>query len=138
MVATVDVIGVADGRRLMSFPSNAYGELAWSPDPMRIAVSGDSEVLVFDSTTGQRLKAAPMPTAGRIGIQYTNDGRYLIASDDQRGAEEGMGVRILDAQEMKMRQEIRGKVGSLAVSTDSKLLAVGDVGKTTVWKFRQL
>jgi WD40 repeat protein len=137
MESSVDIIDVTSGRALKSFPCDAYGQVAWSPDSTRIAVSGNQQVLVFDSGTGQRLKSVPMPNASAIAIEYTGDGRYLVASD-QRGGDGEIGVRIFDAQALKQAQAIHGRVGSLAVSADSKYLAVGDTGKTRVWKFHQL
>jgi WD40 repeat protein len=43
-------------------------------------------------------------------------------------------VKIWDAKREQLLQEISGDISSIAVSRDSKYLAIGTKGTTSVWK----
>jgi WD40 repeat protein len=115
--------------------SAAMGPMAWSPDGTRLAVAGELYLDIFDVQSGECLVHEMVEKSGDMNVRYTPDGRYLIQSDlNGRGA--GLGVKIWASQSHKLLQEIPGDIGSIAVSRDSKYLAVGATGRTTIWQFK--
>jgi WD40 repeat protein len=116
-------------------PTEAMGPLAWSPDGKRIAVAGRLVVEIFDAQTGQSLVHEKLGNSGSMNVRFTPDGRYFIESD-LNGMGKGLGVKIWDSQRHKLLQEIPGDIGGIAISRDSKYLAVGGTGSTSIWQFK--
>jgi hypothetical protein len=74
--------------------------------------------------------------SGNMNVRFTSDGRFFIDSD-LNGTGKGLGVNIWDGQHQKLLQHISaGDIGSIAVSRDGKLLAIGETGRTTIWQFK--
>ncbi len=116
-------------------PTDAMGPLAWSADGKRIAIAGEEVVETFDTQTGQNLVHEKLPESAHMNIRFTPDGRHFIESD-MNGRGTGLGVKIWDGQHQTLLQEIPGNIGSIAVSRDSKYLAVGLTGRTVIWQFK--
>ena len=108
--------------------------LAWSADGTRLAIAGKG-VDIVDADSGDLTVREELETAGHMNVRYTADDRYIIESDENaRGT--GLGVRIWDGKHQTLLQEIRGNIGSLAVSRDGKYFAFGQAGKALVWQFK--
>jgi WD40 repeat protein len=121
------------------FVSNSsVTRLAWRPNTMTI-VAGTTvthppagrdppSIKIFDAKTGVALAEE---AAGSVqALRYTPDGRYLIESSSAEP------VRIWDGDHRTLLQEIRAPHAyALAVSRDSKYLAVGDGRHVSVWMF---
>jgi WD40 repeat protein len=114
---------------------NAMGPMAWSPDGMKLAVVGQLYFEIFDSVTGEKIIDVKSENSGIRNVRYTPDGRFLVESD-LNGQGRGLGVKIWDSQHQKLLQEILGDIGSIDVSKDSKYLAVGMKGRTTIWQLK--
>jgi WD40 repeat protein len=114
---------------------DAMGPLVWSHDGLRLAVTGESFVEIFDARSGGRLVHEKLETSANMNARFTRDGRYFIESD-MNGRGTGLGVKIWDSQRRKLLQEIPGNIASIDVSQDGKYLAVGGVGRTSIWQFK--
>jgi WD40 repeat protein len=114
---------------------DAMGPVQWSPDGTRVALAGHSYVEIFDPRSGERLVHEKIEGSGDQNVRYTPEGRYFIESD-LNGRGRGLGVQIWDSQRLKLLQKIPGDVGSIDVSRDGKWLAVGDTGRTTIWRIQ--
>jgi WD40 repeat protein len=115
--------------------THAAGPIAWSPDSARFAIVGSGYVEMFDARNGDTLLEDEVPGSGTMNARFTADGRYFIESD-MDGTGNGQGVKIWDSQHHTLLQRIEGNVGSISVSRDSKYLAVGTAGRTTIWQFK--
>jgi len=114
-------------------------KLAWSPDGLHIAVisntgyqTHDSEVLqIFEAATGKKVAGVSARSGIGDGLAYTPDGRYLIVGsvDDS--------VRIMDGHTYTLLQRIPGDLRSVAVSRDSRYLAISGYPKISVWELKQ-
>jgi WD40 repeat protein len=132
---TIDLIDLQQRRIVRTIHTEAQGCIAWAPDNLRIAVAGWSRVELFNTQSGDRLISEPWSDSSHMNVQFTPDGRFFVESD-MNGKGTGRGVRIWDGQHAKLLQEIKGDVGSIAISRDSKYLALGATGRTTVWQFK--
>lgn len=113
--------------------------LAWSPDGLRIAagckVGGDSPgpnaVNIFELVTGKQIASVPAESATVTGLSYSPNGKYLIAGsvDD--------GVRILDGHSFGMLQKISGDARTLAISRDSRYLAIAAGKNISIWALKE-
>jgi WD40 repeat protein len=121
--------------KVISMQGRTMGPVAWSPDGTRVAIVGGS-VEMFDPQSGKNLVYQTIENAGSMNVRVTSDGRYFIDSD-LNGMGRGLGVNIWDGHHEKLLQHIpAGDVGSIAVSRDGKLLAIGEAGRTTIWQFK--
>jgi WD40 repeat protein len=121
--------------KVISMQGRTIGPVAWSPDGTRVAIVGGS-VEMFDPQSGKNLVYQMIENAGSMNVRVTSDGRYFIDSD-LNGMGKGLGVNIWDGHHEKPLQHIpAGDVGSIAVSRDGKLLAIGEAGQTTIWQFK--
>ena len=77
--------------------------------------------------TGQGVAAEPVGGAHVEGLAYTQDCRYLI----ETGIE--MKVRIWDGQHKTLLQTIPVEGYAVAVSHDSRYIALGTGGKISIW-----
>jgi WD40 repeat protein len=131
----IHIVNLRERRIISTTKSAAMGPMAWSPDGTRLAVAGETYLDIFDVQSGECLVHERVEKSGNMNVRYTPDGRYLIQSDlNGRGA--GLGVKIWATQTHKLMQEIPGDIGSIAVSRDSKYLAIGATGRTTIWQFK--
>jgi WD40 repeat protein len=113
----------------------AMGPIAWSPDGIRLAVVGQLHVEIVDVQSTHVVVHQKLEKSGDMNVRFTQDGRHFIESDlNGRGA--GLGVKIWDSQRLKLLQEIPGDIGSIDVSKDSRYLAVGTKGRTTIWQLK--
>jgi WD40 repeat protein len=136
MVANLNVVDLKQRKVVKVIPSSDRGPVAWSPDGARVAVVGDPHVEIFDAQSGDNLVRETIENAGSMNVRFTSDGRFFIDSD-LNGMGKGLGVNIWDGQHQKLLQYIpAGDVGSIAVSRDGKLLAIGEAGRTTIWQFK--
>jgi hypothetical protein len=93
-------------------------------------------VNIFEVPSGQSLVEENLPASAHMNVRFTPDGRYFVESD-YNGRGTGLGVRIFDSQRRQVLQEIPGNVSSIAVSRDSRYLAVATTNAlTTIWQLR--
>jgi WD40 repeat protein len=128
---TIYIVNLQQQSIVQTLKGKTVGPLAWSPDGSRLALAGGA-VEIFDVRSGQRVLQEHAEKASHTNVRYTPDGRYFIESD-MNGLGTGLGVKIWDAAHEKVLQEIPGDVGSIAVSRDSKFVAIGSAGDTTIW-----
>jgi uncharacterized protein (TIGR03067 family) len=111
--------------------------LAWSPDGQRIASGtanwhspgGAIEVRVWNATTGDLVRANPMPVDERgkgtvLSLQFFPDGKRLLANCQMPAH----GVQILDIETGQVVQRLVGghsKVDSATLSADARFVATG-------------
>ncbi len=140
-IAIVDVARHAIVRTFTAFPPPflTLNQLAWSPDGVHLAAGpwvanpgpGDA-VRIFDARTGALVTRETTPNETHIfGLRYTPNGQYLIESAI------GGQIRIWDGKHQHLLQSIDGVAESLAVSADSRYLAMGGTDKVLVWKLKQ-
>ena len=140
-IAIVDVARHAIVRRFTAFssPFVPLNQLAWSPDGVHLAAGlwlanpgpGDA-VRIFDARTGALVTRETTPNETHIfGLRYTPNGQYLIESAI------GGQIRIWDGKHQHLLQSIDGVAESLAVSADSRYLAMGGSHKVLVWRLKQ-
>lgn len=130
------IVNLQQRKVMRDISTAALGPLTWSPDGKRIAVAGGiGGIEIFDALTGKNLVSEKIENAGSMNVRFTPDGRYFINSD-LNGMGKGLGVKIWDSQRRRLLQVIPGDIGSIAVSRDSKYLAVGATGRTTIWQFK--
>jgi WD40 repeat protein len=112
--------------------------LAWSPDGLHIAAAGDvggsspgpEAVIVFDAVTGKRIATVNAKSASAEGLAYSPDGKYLIAGSIDNS------VRIMDGRNYILLQSIPGDGRSVAVSRDSRYLAISAFPKFSIWMLK--
>jgi WD40 repeat protein len=131
----IHIVNLQERKIISTTKSAAMGPMAWSPDGTRLAVAGETYLDIFDVQSGECLLHENVEKSGDMNVRYTSDGRYLIQSD-LNGRGKGLGVKIWATQTHKLMQEIPGDIGSIAVSRDSKYLAIGTTGRTTIWQFK--
>jgi len=131
----VRIISAKERKVIKAIRADTMGPMVWSADGSRLAIVGDRGVEIFDVNSGEKILYDNGEKAGHMNVRFSRDGRYFIESSmDGRGT--GFGVHIWDAQRQKLLQRIPGNPNSLSVSQDSKYLAVGDLGHTTIWQFK--
>ena len=128
------IVNLQQRKMVRTINNDAEGPMAWSPDGIRFAVSGGA-VEILDSGSGQTLVHEELAKSGHMNVRFTPDRRYFVECD-MNGRGTGLGVKIWDANRRKLLQEVPGNIGSIAVSRDSKYLAVGGTGRTTIWQFK--
>lgn len=115
--------------------TEAVGPTAWSADSARFAVAGGQRIEIFDLHSATPLVNEFVANSGSLNVLFTPDNRYFVESD-LNGMGKGLGVKIWDSSRRRLLQHIPGDIGSIAISRDSKYLAVGMTGRTTVWQFK--
>jgi WD40 repeat protein len=131
----IQIVDWQDRKVAQVLKGDAMGPLAWSPDGSRLAVVGQLYVEMYDAVTGKIIVHEKIEKSGNLNVRFTPDGRYFIESDSN-GVGQGLGVKIWDSARRKLLQTIPGDIGSIDVSKDSKYLAVGTTGHTTIWQFK--
>jgi WD40 repeat protein len=112
--------------------------LAWSPDGLHIAVGcrpgdfspGPDFVKIIDAASGKPVASVPAKSGEVTGLTYTPDGRYLIAGSIDNSA------RIMDGRNYTLLQSIPGNWNAVAVSRDSRYLAVSEFPKISIWMLK--
>jgi WD40 repeat protein len=133
---TIYLVNLQQRKIQRPVPSSDRGSVAWSPDGARVAIVGGPHVEIFDALSGQNQVREKIEKSGTMNVRFTSDGRFFIDSD-LNGMGKGLGVNIWDSQHQKLLQHIpAGDIGSIAVSRDGKLLAIGEAGRTTIWQFK--
>lgn len=121
-------------------PRTHYGldSLAWDPDGVHLAAgtefgqanAGEDAVQIFDVRTGKQIAHEPATTTKVLGLVYTPDGKYLIESAIDHT------IRIWDGQHQHLLQSIKAEAASLAVTSDSRYLAMGGDRKILIWALK--
>jgi WD40 repeat protein len=132
---TINIVDLQQHKIVRVIHGDALGPIAWSPDGTRIAIAGGSYVELFSAQSGERLTHEQLLESTHMNVRFTPDGRYFIETD-MNGRGKGLGAMIWDGQHLQLRQRIKGNFNSISVSHDSKYLALGGDGKTTVWQFK--
>jgi WD40 repeat protein len=141
-VAIVDIAQRRIVRMIDPFPLRCSMErMSWSADGKRLAigsmqVSGlcpmdGTSVAVFDVDSGKQISEDRSSIASHVnGIRYTADGKYLI--------EGGLGqtIRIWDAMQQTLLQEIKSDASAIAVTNDGRNLAVANGNEISVWELK--
>lgn len=110
--------------------------MSWSPDGAKLAmVGGDLEIL--DPLSGQRLVQKQVEPS-HVSLQYSPDGRYLVLGGymPSTGLFPGFGVQIWDSQVDRLLQRIPGNAAGIAISRDSRYLAIAQDGRIQIWQFK--
>lgn len=140
----IPVVGLLDlqQRRYVRFlelglPQNEpVDSLSWSPDGTRLAVAAGGNLDVFDVRSGQLLAHQLAGESSHMAVSYTPNGRYLVVSSFT-GRGTGFGVQIWDGQDNRLIQHIPGNAAGIAISRDSRYLAVAKRGHIEIWQFKQ-
>jgi WD40 repeat protein len=123
---------------------NVVESIGWSSGGHHVAIGatvggsfpGPDAVRVFDVATGTQTAGIRGAEAAVRGITYTPDGKYLVAA-----VIEG-SVRIYDARDYSLLQAIPVDADRVAVSSDSRYLAIAARSKgfanrvVSVWELR--
>jgi WD40 repeat protein len=141
----ITIVDLREHRATQTINGDVMGPMAWSPDGEIIVVVGTESVESFDSRTGSRRSYEHFEKGEPLNVRFTPNGKFLFESYSSysNGDEIDRGVRIWDSQRKRLLQQLSGKpgsrtvdTGSLAASKDSKFLAVGNRGRTTIWEFK--
>lgn len=128
-VAEVWVLGMPAGNLLQSIDTEAYS-LSWRPDGQRLAAGGGGMIKLIDPHSGaavvienSRLHPTGFGSAqgteyGRELVQYSADGRFLVEAIDRQ-------VEVWDGDHAKRLQTIHAVPACLAISPDSRFVALG-------------
>jgi WD40 repeat protein len=132
---TINIIDLRQQKIVRTIQCDAFGPIAWSPEGDRIAIAGNWFVELYSTRTGERLVHEKLEDSTHMNVQFTPDRRYFVETD-MNGKGTGLGARIWDGQHLKLLQEIKGNIASMSITQDSKYVALGGHGRTTVWEFK--
>ena len=113
--------------------SGWVGTVAFHPVGDRVATAHNGGIRVWNPRTGEELwrVIGPRGLMGRIGLAFTPDGKFLIASGPTGG------LNVWNAQNGSLVRELgrsSSPISYLAVSPDGSLLAAAcDDGTVQVW-----
>jgi WD40 repeat protein len=128
----IQLIDVASWKVIKVLRANAAGAVAWSPHNRRLAVVSAGNIEVLDTQTGMSLLDARERTY-HMNALFSPDGR-LFFDTDMNGKGTGRGLYVWDSSRKHLLQKIDGNISSVAISQDSRVIAVGGVGATTIWR----
>lgn len=131
----IQIVDMRQRKVATTLNGSAVGPVTWSPDGHRIAVAGLGYVEFFDSRSGSPLLHEPAEGTTHINVEFSPDGRFFLDSD-MNGKGTGRGLQIWDQARHKMLQHIQGNIKSIAMSPDSRYLAAGGTGGTTLWQIQ--
>lgn len=109
---------------------------SWSPDGARSAVLSPTFLQVFDVRSGERLARRQIPNHSAVAVAYSPDGKYLVISGFT-GRGTGFGVQTWDGKVDTLLQTISGDAAGIAISRDSRYLAIAKRGRIEIWQFKQ-
>jgi WD40 repeat protein/class 3 adenylate cyclase/energy-coupling factor transporter ATP-binding protein EcfA2 len=105
--------------------------VAFSPDGRRIATSGyDGSLRIWDATTGKEQRAFHVG-ADSYGLEFTPDGRFLVAGIGCDGV-----FMVWEAETLERRHELRAHTGcvqDLAVGPGGTVVTAGLDGTAKIW-----
>jgi WD40 repeat protein len=116
---------------------SAVRRLIFSPDSKLVAATPElnGPLRIWDAATGQVVHQLEPPRAERhhfgTGVVFAPDGKTLAATGS-RNDSEGV-VHLWDMPSGKYHGELSGLGGELAISPDSKLIAVAGASDVRVW-----
>lgn len=128
-VAEVWILEMPAVNLLQSIDTEAYS-LSWRPDGQRLAAGGGGKIELIDPHSGaiaviqnSQLHPTGFGSAqgteyGRELVAYSPDGRYLVEAIDRQ-------VEVWDGDHAKRLQTIQALPGCLAISPDSRFVALG-------------
>jgi WD40 repeat protein len=128
-VAEVWILEMPAGNLLQSIDTEAYS-LSWRPDGQRLAAGGGGKIELIDPHSGaiaviqnSQLHPTGFGSAqgteyGRELVAYSPDGRFLVEAMDRQ-------VEIWDGNHGKLLQTIHAVPECLAISPDSRFVALG-------------
>lgn len=113
--------------------------IAWSPNGKYLAVGGmgsqdkpgDYALRIIDAVTGRVVNSIVGKDATVRAIVYSSNGKYLVVA-----GVEGRDVRIFDAATLELLQVLPGSENALAISRDSRYLAVSREYQVSVWELK--
>lgn len=128
-VAEVWILEIPAGNLLQSIDTGAYS-LSWRPDGQRLAAGGGGKIELIDPHSGaiaviQNSQLHPTGFGSAQGteygyelVAYSPDGRFFVEAIDRQ-------VEVWDGDHAKRLQTIHALPGCLAISPDSRFLALG-------------
>jgi WD40 repeat protein len=127
--SAVWLVDMPSGKLVRSIIAPGYS-LSWRPDGRRLAVGGDATVQLIDPISGatvvtqdSQLRPTEFGSAqgtayGRELVAFSPDGHFLVEAMDRQ-------VEVWDADHANRSQTIRAVPECIAVSPDSRLVALG-------------
>src|SRR5262249_17372376 len=115
-------------RKKLSIP--APFSLAVSPDTRRIAVGSDPTGYAVFTPKGEELVKGEQPV---VGLAFAPDSHLVLMVRPE--GEEQLQAHLIDSRGTTKGRWSLGKegIGAMAISPDSKLLAMASTGRILVW-----
>ena len=131
----IKIIDIKQRQLTGQFPVIAVDSMTWSPAG-QLVTAGQEYVEFFEGTSGKNFLRQHDKESAHRKVAYSPNGKYFVDSDfNARGT--GIGVNIWDRDHRNKLQHISGNFSSIAISRDSRYLAIGEIGRTTIWQFSQ-
>ena len=144
----IRVLDVKTGNTLLKLKEFGVGfSTAFSTDGKILVVSGsnynrktdvrDTSLIFYSTNDWKEIRKLDKFPAGYGGLAFSKDGKLLVSAGSDE-YEEGYGVWLLDMNQMKVVKKYSGSssiITSMAMSSDSKLIALGDEdGKIKIYE----
>ena len=128
------IIDIKQRKVVNESAGGAFNSLEWSPDEARIAAASSGGIYIYDTATSQKISFQALKIPQVAKIMFSPDGKYLLEGffDDRGG---GLGLNIWNDRRNKLIQHIDGDISTFAISKDGRYLAVGELGRTSIWQF---